>query len=84
MALLQALRRSITLEVLCLKNCSITQHGATAIADGLRNNSTLRRLNLDRNRIGDEGMAALSKALPHTSLTSISASKNQLVLTRLN
>jgi Ran GTPase-activating protein (RanGAP) involved in mRNA processing and transport len=78
MALSQALRRNSTLEVLCLKNCSITQHGATAIADGLRNNSALRRLNLDRNHIGDDGMVALSKALPHTSLTSISASKNQL------
>jgi hypothetical protein len=31
--------------------------------NGLQNNSTLRHLNLDRNHIGDEGMAALSKAL---------------------
>ena len=77
-ALSEALGRNTTLEVLCLKNCDITQQGAKNLADGLRNNSTLRRLNLDRNKIGDEGMSAISEALPHPSLVSISASNNQV------
>ena len=77
-ALAKALQRNMTTEILCLADCSITVKGAKIIAsDGLKNNSTLRRLNLDRNSIGDEGLAAIADCLPHhTSLNSISACYN--------
>jgi hypothetical protein len=69
----------MTTEILCLTECSITAKGAKIIATtGLKNNSTLRRLNLDRNAIGDEGLASIAACLPHVSLTSISACYNDI------
>jgi Ran GTPase-activating protein (RanGAP) involved in mRNA processing and transport len=75
-ALAKALQRNMTTEVLCLTECSIAVKGAKMIAAGLKNNSTLRRLNLDRNAIGDDGIAYIAACLPHISLNSISASYN--------
>jgi Ran GTPase-activating protein (RanGAP) involved in mRNA processing and transport len=79
-ALAKALQRNMTTEILCLTDCSITAKGAKIIAsDGLKNNSTLRRLNLDRNAIGDEGLASIAACLPHhVTLNSISACYNDI------
>ena len=54
-----ALQNNPTLAVLVLNDCGISSEGCKALADGLRDNNTaLRRLNLDRNAIGDDGMSA--------------------------
>ena len=77
-AIAKSLPRSKSLEVLSLTNCSITPAGAIKIARGLKQNTTLRRLNLDDNTIGDEGLVELASALPHSTLTSLSANKNNV------
>jgi Ran GTPase-activating protein (RanGAP) involved in mRNA processing and transport len=77
-ALAKALQGNMTTEIMCLTECSITAKGAKIIATGLKNNSTLRRFNLDRNAIGDEGLASIAACLPHISLTSISACYNDI------
>ena len=83
-ALAEVLPNNNRLEVLCLKNCCISSAVAECIANGLKGNSTLRRLNLDRNQIGDEGMLALSRTLPHPSLASFSAATNQITDTSMS
>ncbi len=75
-AIAKALPRSKALEVLSLRSCSITAQGAATLARGLQQNTTLRRLNLDDNSIGDDGLMELASALPHTSLTALSANGN--------
>jgi Ran GTPase-activating protein (RanGAP) involved in mRNA processing and transport len=78
-ALGEALVDNPTLAVLVLSDCSITAQGVRSIAAGLLRNKVLRRLNLDLNAIGDEGCAHLiTTVLPHSSLTSIHMSYNQL------
>jgi Ran GTPase-activating protein (RanGAP) involved in mRNA processing and transport len=67
-----------SLQVLSLTESSVSAVGACAIAEGLSGNKTLRRLNLDRNNIGDEGMSALGQIIGMTSLQSLSASRNSL------
>ena len=74
----ECLPHSKSLEVLSLTSCSITPMGATKIARGLKQNNTLRRLNLDDNSIGDEGFIALASTLPHVTLTSLSVNKNNI------
>ena len=73
-----ALPHNTGLEVLSLTDSSLSAVGASAIADGLANNVTLRRLNLDRNHVGDVGMAALCLSIPRSSLQSLSVSRNSL------
>jgi len=82
-AIAEALPRSKSLEVLSLTSCCITPKGATKIAQGLRQNATLRRLNLDDNRIGDDGLAEIVSALPHKTLTSLSANGNNITDTSM-
>lgn len=72
------------MEVLSLTDSSLSTIGASAVADGLSENSTLRRLNLDRNDIGDVGMAALGQVIPKTSLQSLSVSRNSLTDQSMN
>mmetsp|Transcript_849 Transcript_849/g.1727 ORF Transcript_849/g.1727 Transcript_849/m.1727 type:complete len:428 (+) Transcript_849:3-1286(+) len=74
----EALSRSKALEVLSLRSCSITPKGAFKLARGLKQNTTLRRLNLDDNAIGDEGIVELASTLPHSSLTALSANGNEI------
>jgi len=48
-------------------NCNIIRNeGATAIAQALQTNRTLRRLFVGGNNIGSEGAAAIAKALVQT------------------
>jgi len=75
-AIARSLPLSKALEVLSLTKCGITPNGATNIARGLSHNTALRRLNLDDNRICDEGLVELAATLPHASLTSLSANGN--------
>jgi Ran GTPase-activating protein (RanGAP) involved in mRNA processing and transport len=77
-AIAEALPYSKCLEVLSLTGCGITPRGAIHIARGLRQNTTLRRLNLDDNRIGDDGIGELASILPHAKLTSLSANGNSI------
>ena len=77
-ALGQALRQNITLEVCSLTDCSISAQGASEIAEGLKYNSSLRRLNLDRNLIQDDGFMKLLGTLPHPTLTALSVCDNQI------
>mmetsp|Transcript_17633 Transcript_17633/g.44001 ORF Transcript_17633/g.44001 Transcript_17633/m.44001 type:complete len:665 (-) Transcript_17633:144-2138(-) len=77
-AIAKALPRSKALEVLSLRSCSITPKGASKLARGLKQNTTLRRLNLDDNAIGDEGLVELASTLPHSSLTALSANGNEI------
>lgn len=77
-AIAEYLPRSKTLEVLCLAGCCITENGATKIAHGLKENTTLRRLNLDDNQIGNDGLTEIASALPHKTLKSLSANGNNI------
>jgi Ran GTPase-activating protein (RanGAP) involved in mRNA processing and transport len=73
-----SLEQNTILEVLSLIECKITTEGARILARGLSKNSTLRRLNLDRNRFGDEGAQAIIGILPHQTLDSLSLAYNRL------
>ena len=73
-----ALVGNLALSVLVLNDCAVTAEGCKALAAGLRKNSVLRRLNLDRNAIGDEGMCHLLSALPHASLKALGVAYNGL------
>jgi len=72
----QTLVGNSTLEVCSLVDCSIDFHGAQEITEGLKYNKILRRLNLDRNCIGDDGLATMLSILPHPSLSAICVSRN--------
>ncbi|CAJ1942750.1 unnamed protein product [Cylindrotheca closterium] len=72
----QSLVENSTLEVCSLIDCSIDSNGISEIAEGLKYNKTLRRLNLDRNCIRDDGLATMLSILPHPSLTALCVSKN--------
>ena len=81
-----ALCENESLEVLSITDSSMTAVGAADIAHGLSQNTKLRRLNLDRNQIGDKGMGHLSAGLlskgkkgkHHPSLVSLSVCNNNL------
>ncbi len=60
----EMLQRNSTLEVLDLSiNCKVSDNGAFFIAQGLKQNVSLRVLCLDYCGIGDEGVESLSEAL---------------------
>ena len=80
-SLIEALSRCIslstTLEVFVMANCDLREDGAFVLSKGLRQNMTLRRLNLDHNDIGDRGMTALIDAIrKHPTLKSLSVAGN--------
>ncbi|KAL3945125.1 MAG: hypothetical protein SGBAC_000793 [Bacillariaceae sp.] len=72
----QSLIENSTLEICSLLDCSIDSNGAADIAEGLGFNKKLRRLNLDYNCIGDDGLATMLSILPHPSLTALCVSRN--------
>jgi len=59
----QALLTNSSLRVLSLTACGITEDGAKRLANGLRRNKTLVRLNLAGNYIGDAGVQQLLRAI---------------------
>ena len=75
-----AIQDNPTMTVLVLNDCGITSDGCQALANGLSRNingsSALRRLNLDRNSIGDEGMSYIVSAIPHHAKTAGSSSSS--------
>lgn len=77
-SLARALKNNISLQVLSLTDSLVTTTGAAAISDGISCNTTLRRLNLDRNAIGDAGMHAFGQSIPQSSLQSFSVCWNSL------
>ena len=72
----QTLVGNSTLELCSLVDCSIDANGAAEIAEGLKYNKTIRRLNLDRNCIRDDGLATMLSILPHPSLSAFCVSRN--------
>ncbi|XP_058240247.1 NACHT, LRR and PYD domains-containing protein 3-like isoform X9 [Hemibagrus wyckioides] len=64
-----------TLEILRMRNCSITDEGCAALDSALRSNSSshLRELNLDGNNPGESGVKLLSDLLkdPHCKLETL-------------
>ncbi|KAG7313898.1 hypothetical protein KOW79_022394 [Hemibagrus wyckioides] len=64
-----------TLEILRMRNCSITDEGCAALASALRSNSSshLRELDLDDNNPGESGVKLLSDLLkdPHCKLETL-------------
>ena len=61
------LRRTHSLTVLHLNNCSIGEDGACQLAEALRDNSTLRVLSLRDNPLGERGAKALVESLAHNT-----------------
>ncbi len=59
------------LKVLYLGSNGITQEGAYHLAEMLKTNQTLRRLNLSENNIGDQGVQLLANALNRHNRTLI-------------
>lgn len=72
------------LQVLYMAGCSIETKGATFLAQALKKNTTLRRLNLDNNRIGDGGLIELASVLPHKALTALSVNQNNITDLSMN
>jgi hypothetical protein len=55
-----------------LTNVFLDDNAAATLANGLRENTTVTRINLLRNRIGDEGVSTLAGALKlNTTVTDI-------------
>ena len=61
------LRRTHSLTVLWLTDCSIGEDGACQLAEALRANSTLRELLLEGNPLGERGAKALVESLVHNT-----------------
>jgi Ran GTPase-activating protein (RanGAP) involved in mRNA processing and transport len=62
-ALAQGLACNNTIRCLSLTRCNITGEGARMLSNALRRNSTLQRLSLEGNQIGDAGFQELCKAI---------------------
>lgn len=77
-AIAASLPKAKSLQVLCLFECGVTSKGAARLAQGLRRNTSLRRLNLDRNHIGDSGLTELASVLPHPTLEALSLNDNDI------
>lgn len=81
---LQALHRRLivndeTLSVIYLGSNSVTAEDVVILADGLRQNVTVTKLNLMDNNIGDEGTSALADCLhENVTLTDISLRLNNI------
>lgn len=68
---------STSLEVLSLVGCGLVERDANLLAQGLERNMTLRRLNLDQNHIGDNGLKEFLRVIgKHPTLTSLAVSNN--------
>lgn len=66
---------------LTLSGCNITPQGAKLLADAFERNSSLTRVNLERNRISDAGAKAIFAAVlnpPHPSLVALNMAHNRL------
>ncbi|KJE97322.1 hypothetical protein CAOG_07749 [Capsaspora owczarzaki ATCC 30864] len=64
---------------LCLHNNKLGDAGATAIAEVLKVNTTLKALGLAKNQIGEAGAQAIAEALEvNTTMTSLSLNENRI------
>jgi Ran GTPase-activating protein (RanGAP) involved in mRNA processing and transport len=81
-ALAQALRTNYTLRALGITNCGITAlAGAGVLALSLKHNSSIQRINLQGNEIGDDGFQLLWDDVIrkcHPSIISLNVSNNKL------
>ncbi|CAG5119929.1 unnamed protein product, partial [Candidula unifasciata] len=66
------LRANSNLQKLRLRSNNLTWSGCYVIAEGLSRNLCLNVLDLSRNTVGDEGVQALAKFLPESSVTEVS------------
>ena len=65
--------------LISLTLCNITNNGAITIAEAIRLNTTLQKLNISNNSISDDGAAAISDNLKFsTSLQEINISQNSI------
>ena len=58
----EALKTNHVLKILCIQGCQITKVGATSLAEMLRINKTLSKVDYSDNDIGSEGLALLTQA----------------------
>jgi len=73
----QFITRESPLKFLSLRSNNITNKGAIAISESLKNNKNLSLLNLWNNKIGKEGAEAIAEALKiNQNLVGLSLSKN--------
>ena len=61
------LEGTCSLTELALESCRIGEDGACQLARAVRANSTLKKLNLARNPLGERGVKALVESLAHNS-----------------
>lgn len=89
MALAKGLVGNQFIRCLCVKDCCITTKGATELAVALKHNSTLQRLSLEGNDIGDEGFRALWQIIQDPKnqmlkLVSLNVGRNKITDAGLN
>lgn len=80
-AVAQGLVDNTSLRVLSLVDCSITSQGAKVLAQAMRRNETLARVNLRGNKIGDKGLQEILIALtekPRPSLKALNVTNNEI------
>lgn len=81
-AIVTASCRHLVLHTLRLDACNITDQIGRTLAAAIRANVTLRTLNLGRNRLGNEAVVSLSRALEDqrgsSGITELDLSENQL------
>ncbi|XP_055881535.1 uncharacterized protein LOC106074422 isoform X3 [Biomphalaria glabrata] len=65
------LRVNTTLQNIRLRSNNLTWSGCDIIAEGLSRNLSLTVLDMSRNNIGDEGVRALAKFLPESSVSEL-------------
>jgi len=63
----KAMRRCPALERLGVASCDVTAEGACRLAPAIRDHARVREVQLDANRIGDRGAAAIAAAVRATS-----------------
>ena len=77
--LARELGSSLELQTLRCRNATINAANAVVLADVLKSNTTVTKLDLSRNFIGDSGAAGLAEALKsNTTLTVLNMSNNDI------
>ncbi|XP_065917360.1 ribonuclease inhibitor-like isoform X2 [Dysidea avara] len=66
---------------LMIGGCGITMKGATAIAELVRNRSTLLYLSLSENKVGDDGISVIAGALVKIGIRNLEAEQCEITLT---
>ena len=62
-----AVRDSVTVKTLILQSCGITSRGAKSLSRALAQNSSLTKLDIARNNLGDVGISHIAEALKQST-----------------